>query len=212
MMESQEKNYCIILAGGVGRRLWPASTTELPKQFIDFFGTGRTLLQQTFDRFIRFIPLDHIFISTFADYVPIVREQLPEVPEQNILPEPVQLNTAQAAVWSTWHVALRDADARVVVSPADQLIQHEDRFEQQVEKGLEFVASHDQFLALGVRPTQPNTAYGYIQMGEEVNGGGLYKVQSFSEKPAIDYARMFMDSGGVPLEHGYLPLACPGAW
>lgn len=195
MMESQEKNYCIILAGGVGRRLWPASTTELPKQFIDFFGTGRTLLQQTFDRFIRFIPLDHIFISTFADYVPIVREQLPEVPEQNILPEPVQLNTAQAAVWSTWHVALRDADARVVVSPADQLIQHEDRFEQQVEKGLEFVASHDQFLALGVRPTQPNTAYGYIQMGEEVNGGGLYKVQSFSEKPAIDYARMFMDSG-----------------
>ena len=194
MNESQEKNYCIILAGGVGRRLWPASTKELPKQFIDFFGTGRTLLQQTFDRFARFIPRDHIFISTFQDYVPLVREQLPEVNPANILPEPVQLNTAQAAVWGTWHVAVRDAEARVVVSPADQLIQHDDAFEQQLDKGLSFVATHDQFLALGVKPTVPNTAYGYIQMGEEVNGG-LYSVRSFSEKPAADYARLFLESG-----------------
>ena len=145
MNESQEKNYCIILAGGVGRRLWPASTKELPKQFIDFFGTGRTLLQQTFDRFARFIPRDHIFISTFQDYVPLVREQLPEVNPANILPEPVQLNTAQAAVWGTWHVAVRDAEARVVVSPADQLIQHDDAFEQQLDKGLSFVAPTTSF-------------------------------------------------------------------
>lgn len=194
MMETLEKNYCLILAGGIGRRLWPASTKQLPKQFIDFFGSGRTLLQQTFDRFARFIPREHIFISTFEDYVPLVREQLPEVPEQNILPEPVQLNTAQAAVWGTWHVALKDAEARVVVSPADQLVQHADRFEEQIGRGLAYVAAHDEFLALGVRPTMPNTAYGYIQMGEET-GEGLYKVQSFSEKPALDYARMFMDSG-----------------
>ncbi len=195
MMETQKNNYCIILAGGTGRRLWPASTTELPKQFIDFFGTGRTLLQQTFDRFVRFIPRENIFISTFEDYVPIVREQLPEVSDDHILPEPVQLNTAQAAVWGTWHVALQAPQGRVVVTPADQLIQHEDRFEEQVKNGLEFVGENPVFLALGVKPTMPNTAYGYIQMGDELNADGLYKVQSFSEKPATDYAKMFMESG-----------------
>ena len=195
MMKTQKNNYCIILAGGIGRRLWPTSTKDLPKQFIDFFGTGRTLLQQTFDRFVRFVPVEHIFISTFEDYVPLVREQLPEVSPDHILPEPVQLNTAQAAVWGTWHVALEDPEARVVVSPADQLIQHEDRFEEQILRGLDFVDEHAMFLALGVKPTLPNTAYGYIQMGDELNGEGLYKVQSFSEKPALDYARMFMESG-----------------
>ncbi len=194
MMEIQS-NYCIILAGGTGRRLWPTSTTELPKQFIDFFGTGRTLLQQTFDRFVRFIPRENIFISTFEDYVPTVREQLPEVDDDHILPEPVQLNTAQAAVWGTWHVALQNPNARVVVTPADQLIQREDVFVEQVQKGLDFVGEKQAFLALGVKPTTPNTAYGYIQMGDELNGMGLYKVQSFSEKPAMDYAQMFMESG-----------------
>ena len=102
-MKSHNKNYCIILAGGVGRRLWPVSRKELPKQFIDFFGTGRTLLQQTFDRFAHFIPRNRIFVSTFADYVELVKEQLPELPQGNILPEPVQLNTAPAAIWGTWH-------------------------------------------------------------------------------------------------------------
>lgn len=195
MMETQQKNYCIILAGGIGRRLWPASSKELPKQFIDFFGTGRTLLQQTYDRFVRFIPRTHIFISTYEGYVPLVKEQLPDVPAENILPEPVQLNTAQAAVWGTWHVTLKDAEARVVVSPADQLIQYEERFEKQILQGLDYVGTHPQFMALGVRPSVPNTAYGYIQMGESLSQEGLYKVQSFSEKPAMDYARMFMESG-----------------
>lgn len=194
-MEIQKNNYCIILAGGTGRRLWPASTTTLPKQFIDFFGTGRTLLQQTFDRFVRFIPRENIFISTFEDYVPIVRKQLPEVADDHILPEPVQLNTAQAAVWGTWHVALQDPEARVVVTPADQLIQREDIFAEQVKQGLDYVGENPVFLALGVKPTMPNTAYGYIQMGDELNDSGLCKVQSFSEKPASDYAQMFMESG-----------------
>lgn len=189
------KNYCIILAGGTGRRLWPTSQKELPKQFIDFFGSGRTLLQQTFDRFARFIPEQHIFISTFNDYVPLVREQLPNLPEANILPEPVQLNTAPAAIWGTWHAVLSDPEACVVVSPADQIIQHPERFEKQMLKGLDYVASHNDFLAMGVKPTQPNTAYGYIQMGDKADGEQLYKVQSFSEKPELSYARMFMDSG-----------------
>lgn len=196
-MEAQhhDHDFCIILAGGIGRRLWPASRKELPKQFLDFFGTGRSLLQQTYDRFARFIARDRIFISTFEDYVPLVKEQLPDVSDCCILPEPVQLNTAQAAIWGTWHALLADADANVIVSPADQLIQREDRFVEDLKRGLAYVDTHPEFLAMGIRPTTPNTAYGYIQMGEGVNGGGLYRVQSFSEKPAIDFARMFMDSG-----------------
>lgn len=194
MMETPNKNYCIILAGGIGRRLWPASQKELPKQFIDFLGTGRTLLQQTFDRFAQFLPTKHIFISTFEDYVPLVHQQLPEIPEENILPEPVQLNTAPAAVWGTWHAVLDNEDANVIVSPADQIIQHTDRFEQQIMRGLEYVDTHDELLAIGVKPTLPNTAYGYIQMGDKVEEK-LYKVQSFSEKPEINYAKMFLESG-----------------
>ena len=194
-MEKQQKNYCIILAGGIGRRLWPTSSKELPKQFIDFFGSGRTLLQQTYDRFVKFIPQENIFISTFEGYVHLVREQLPEVKSENILPEPVQLNTAQAEVWGNWHIYMQDSDACVVISPADQLIQREDVFETQIKQGLNFVQQHEQFLALGVTPTMPNTAYGYIQMGHQIADNGLFKVQSFTEKPAIDFARMFMDSG-----------------
>lgn len=189
------KNYCIILAGGTGRRLWPTSQKEMPKQFIDFFGSGRTLLQQTFDRFVRFIPIQHIFVSTFEDYVPLVHSQLPELPEANILPEPVQLNTAPAAIWGTWHAVLADPEACVVVSPADQIIQHEETFEQQILHGLDYVNTHADFLAMGVKPTQPNTAYGYIQMGDEVDEKDMFKVQSFSEKPELNYARLFLESG-----------------
>lgn len=117
MKKPQLNNYCIILAGGVGRRLWPASQKEMPKQFIDFFGTGRTLLQQTYDRFVRFIPADHIFVSTYEGYVRLVQEQLPELPVANIFPEPVQLNTAPASIWATWHAVLVNPDANVIVSP-----------------------------------------------------------------------------------------------
>lgn len=188
--------FCIILAGGVGRRLWPASTKQLPKQFIDFFGTGRTLLQQTYDRFARFIPADHILVSTFESYVPLVREQLPDIPESNILPEKVQLSTAPAAIWGTWHVALAGADeACLIVTPADQIVQDAERFEQQVRKGFDYVARHDVFLAMGVRPTLPNTAYGYIQMGKASKEEHLFRVKSFSEKPEENYAKMFVESG-----------------
>lgn len=195
-METQNTNYCIILAGGIGRRLWPASQKEMPKQFIDFFGSGRTLLQQTYDRFCKIVPQEHIFISTFEDYVPLVQEQLPHVAEKNILPEPVQLNTAPAAIWGTWHAVLADPNANVVVTPADQVIQNDALFREQILNGLSYVAEHAEFLAIGVKPTHPNTAYGYIQMGHAIKGtADLYTVQSFSEKPESYYAKMFMESG-----------------
>lgn len=183
------------MAGGEGRRLWPQSRKYLPKQFIDFFGTGRTLLQQTFDRFATFIPADHIYISTFRDYAGLVYEQLPEVPRDNVLTEPVQLSTAPAAAWATYHIGMQDPDALMVVSPADQQIVYPDRFRQQVERALGFVETQPVFIAMGVQATVPNTAYGYIQMGTTIKEGVLYSVKSFQEKPALDYARLFVESG-----------------
>lgn len=190
----KHKNYCIILAGGIGRRLWPASRKAMPKQFLDFFGVGRTLLQQTFDRFSRFLPTENIFVSTYKDYEELVSIQLPSLPKENILAEPVQLSTLPAATWASFHVSLKDPEACIIVSPADQHIIDVAHFEHDLLDALDFVAEHEEFLAIGVRPTVPNTAYGYIQMGAPANRQGLYRVKSFSEKPEEEYANLFVNS------------------
>lgn len=191
----KHKDFCIIMAGGEGRRLWPQSRKYLPKQFIDFFGTGRTLLQQTYDRFAAFIPATQIYVSTYRDYVDLVREQLPDLPLENVLVEPVQLSTAPAAAWASCHIGMREPDAAIIVTPADQHIVREERFREQVQRTLDFVADNDVFVAMGVKTTVPNTAYGYIQMGNPVKEGVLYNVKSFQEKPAAEYARLFVESG-----------------
>lgn len=188
-------DFCIILAGGVGKRLWPCSRRSVPKQFIDFTGAGRTLLQQTFDRYARFIPPGNIYVSTFRDYAGLVAEQLPELAAGNVLAEPVQLSTAPAAAWASFHIARRHPDANIVVTPSDQLIVNEEKFRKQIGAGLEFVATHAEFLAMGAKPTVPNTAYGYIQTDGPGDGERRFSVKSFSEKPAPEYARLFVESG-----------------
>lgn len=190
-----QNDYCVILAGGIGRRLWPCSVKQKPKQFLDFFGTGRTLLQQTYDRFASFLPKDHIFISTFIDYKEWVRQQLPDFAEENILAEPVQLSTAPAVAWAACHIAHINPEANMIVSPTDQYIIHEEVFAHDVEKGFEFVDKHEGFLAFGVPATAPNTGYGYIQMGEEHEHTGYAHVKAFTEKPGIQFAQMFVESG-----------------
>lgn len=187
-------NFCIILAGGVGKRLWPYSRRSKPKQFLDFFGTGRTLLQHTYDRMAGFIPRENIYISTYSDYTDLVSEQLPQVDADHILAEPVQLSTAPATTWVSYHIASRHPEASIVVTPCDQMILDEERFAQQVSLGLQFVAENDALLSIGVKTTRPNTAYGYIQMGEEVQPN-LFTVSSFTEKPDEDYAAKFVESG-----------------
>lgn len=189
------RDYCIILAGGVGRRLWPCSRKDLPKQFIDFFGVGRTLLQQPYDRIVRLVPCENVLVSTFAGYEELVRRQLPDLPEGNVLSEPVQLSTAPAVAWASRHIALHDPSANIMVTPSDQHIVDENRFVEQLGRGLDFVDGHEDFLAIGVKPTLPNTAYGYIQMGAEREGDCLWSVKSFTEKPAAEYARTFVESG-----------------
>lgn len=188
-------DYCLILAGGVGKRLWPCSRKAYPKQFLDFFGTGRSLLQQTYDRVVRLLPPEHIYISTYEGYKTLVHQQLPDLPEAQILAEPVQLSTAPAVAWASFHIANIAPEANLIVTPADHMIADVGRFEEQLRLGLDFVGTHAEFLAIGAKPGVPNTNYGYIQMAEETIEAGLHRVKSFTEKPDAGFARLFVESG-----------------
>ena len=190
----KHNDYCVILAGGLGQRLWPLSRRELPKQFLDLFGTGRTLLQQTYDRFSSFVPADRIYVSTFADYADLVLQQLPELDDSQALAEPVQLSTAPAVAWATFHIEQMDPEANIIVTPADQMVLNVENFRDDIVRGLEYVEEHADFLALAVKPTYPNTAYGYIQQGARQNGA-QFRVKSFTEKPDIEVAKVFVESG-----------------
>lgn len=187
--------YCLILAGGIGSRLWPVSRSVKPKQFMDPFGTGRTLLQQTYDRFARFIEPSHIFVSTNVEYLPLVYEQLPQVDDEHILEEPIRRGTLASAAWGTVVIAKLDPRADIVVTPADQLILQEERFGQDVLHSLDFVSRHDVLLVMGIRPTRPDTGYGYIQADTRVIEDDVYKVKTFTEKPERQFAEMFLAEG-----------------
>jgi mannose-1-phosphate guanylyltransferase len=187
-------NYCLILAGGVGRRLWPCSRSSFPKQFVDFFGTGRTQLQQTYDRMVKILPSDHIFINTHIDYADIVMQQLPEVDKAHILAEPVNRNTAPSVAWACHRLHRINADANIIVVPSDQMVLNEEAFGESVLQGLDFVATHRSFLTLGVKPTRPEPGYGYIQVSEPVDSQ-VFRVKTFTEKPDREFAQMFMESG-----------------
>lgn len=195
-MEKNLNNFCVILAGGKGRRLWPCSREKKPKQFIDFFGTGRTQLQATYDRFAKLIPGENILVCTNRDYEGFVREQLPGVAEGNVLVEPVNRNTAPCVGWAAAEVYRRAPGAGIVVTPSDQFVLDEAAFAGDVERGLAFVASHDIMLSMGVRPTRPEPGYGYIQAGDaQCDAEGVFGVRSFTEKPERDFAKVFMESG-----------------
>lgn len=187
-------NYCVILAGGVGRRLWPVSRENCPKQFIDFFGMGRSLLQMTYDRVSQFIPQENIYVSTTEEYADLARKQLPVLTDEQLLCEPVRLSTGPTAAWASWHIARRNPAANVAIIPADQMITGEAAYANELLAALDFVASHEEFLAIGVPATAPNTAYGYIQKGREM-GNRLYEVKDFTEKPPRPYAETFVRSG-----------------
>ena len=194
MMEKHKDNYCVILAGGNGRRLWPSSRHDLPKQFIDFFGTGRTQLQAIFDRMSHIIDLPNIYVCTSQEYETVTREQLPQLPAENILVEPVNRNTAPSVAWAGVRIHRHCETARIIIVPSDQYIVGDEQFRNCVEEGLEFVAQNDIILTMGIRPTRPEPGYGYIQIGEPSLVPGISKVQSFTEKPERDFARIFMES------------------
>ena len=190
------KNYCVILAGGVGMRLWPMSRNAKPKQFIDVLGTGKTLLQMTYERFASFIDTDNIIIVTNEAYRQMVVEQLPGIKYENILMEPMRRNTVPAVTWASLEVMRRCPEGRLIVSPSDQNITDVEAFQTDVLRGLDFVGTHDVLLTLGAKPSRPAVSYGYIQMADaEPDETDIYKVRSFTEKPAEDFANIFYESG-----------------
>ena len=194
-MKIDQKNYCVILAGGRGRRLWPCSRDLYPKQFIDFFGTGRTQLQTTYDRFVKQLPAQNIYVCTCKEYVQLVREQLPELPERNLLVEPIHRNTAPSVAWAALRILRLNSKANIIVTPSDQLVMNEESFVKSLEVGVGYVTEHDVLLAMGVKPTRPEPGYGYIQLGDLSCKPDVYRVKSFTEKPEREFARMFMESG-----------------
>ncbi len=195
-MEHSNDNYCLILAGGIGSRLWPVSRKGKPKQFLDIFGVGRTLLQQTYDRFAKFLDSSHIYVTTNVEYLPLVNEQLPEMDDGHILEEPIRRGTLASVAWGTVVVSKENRKANVIVSPADQMILDDEAFKEDVLHALDFVSRESNIVVMGVVPTRPETDYGYIQLGDDGVEGDFYKVKSFTEKPELHFAQMFIDDGG----------------
>lgn len=186
------------MAGGIGSRFWPMSRQQKPKQFLDILGTGKSLLQETFDRFVKIIPKENIYIVTNKSYEKLVLSQIPGIGSNQILLEPSRRNTAPCIAYAINKISLRDEEANVIVAPSDHLILHNDAFLEQVNKGFEFVSSTNSLLTLGIKPCRPDTGYGYIQMSsqkEDPNGNEIRKVKTFTEKPNIELAKSFVSSG-----------------
>ena len=191
-------NYCIIMAGGVGSRFWPLSRQGRPKQFLDILGTGKTLIQQTFERFETFIPKENILIVTSVRYKKLVKEQLPELNDDQVLLEPLRRNTAPCVAYALSKIRLKNPRANLIVAPSDHLIIKEEEFIRQIKKGLDFIEKNDALLTLGIKPSRPETGYGYIQVKKKVDFNqydNLYKVKTFTEKPDLEMAQIFVDSG-----------------
>lgn len=217
-----KNNYCVIMAGGVGSRFWPFSRNHKPKQFLDFFGTGRSLLQMTIDRFRPIVPIENILIVTNVLYRDQVLEQIPDLKAEQVLCEPARRNTAPCIAYAAARIKAMEAirqkgerqKARIVVAPSDHLILQEETFRQTIQQGFDFIDKNDALLTLGMKPTRPETGYGYIQMGEdarkascslenareascslEAKGEGICKVKAFTEKPNLELAKVFLESG-----------------
>jgi len=200
-----DNKYCLILAGGNGSRLWPISRTVKPKQFLDLFGTGRTLLQQTYDRVAQFINPEHIYVSTNVDYLPLVYEQLPELDDMHILEEPLRRGTLAAVAWASVFIAKQNPQATLFVTPSDQIILKEEQYRKDVLSGLDFVSENDGLLVMGITPSRPETGYGYIQMDDEKPlFGDIFTVKSFTEKPNDEFASIFLQEGNFLWNTGLL--------
>ncbi len=193
----KQDTYCVIMAGGVGSRFWPISRTANPKQFLDILGTGKTLIQQTYERFKPLCPVENFLIVTSREYKDIVLEQLPDLTEEQVLLEPLRRNTAPCIAYANTVIQKKNPRASIVVTPADHLIMNDDLFRSNISTGLKFVSENDALLTLGIKPHKPETGYGYIQVGEHVGNGypNFHKVKTFTEKPNYEMAKVFFESG-----------------
>lgn len=187
--------YVAILAGGLGTRFWPKSRAAYPKQFLDILNTGKTLIQDTFNRYASFIPVENIYVITTHEYFPIAKEQLPLIQEENILLEPSRKNTAPCVAYISFKLQQIDPDASLIIAPSDHLITDTVTFQQVTLQALRFSKEMNAFITLGIKPTYPNTGYGYIQFETEALKDNLYRVKTFTEKPDVEIAKTFIASG-----------------
>jgi len=185
------------MAGGVGSRFWPVSRTAFPKQFIDFFGVGKTLIQSTYDRFTSICPPENIFIVTNEIYIDLIKEQLPALSSNQILAEPIMRNTAPCIAYGSMKIAEINPNAVIVVAPSDHTISNQDGFIKAINQSLEAAAENSCLLTLGIKPNRPDTGYGYIQYEDEVlvTDKAIHKVKTFTEKPNLELAQSFVQSG-----------------
>ena len=197
-MSKSKHNFCVIMAGGIGARFWPMSRTTHPKQFIDILGTGETLIQQTYNRFRKICPKENIYIVTNELYKSLVREQIPEMPCNQILLEPSRRNTAPCIAYANYCILQRDPEARIVVAPSDHIILREDVFLEDITTAMKAASENDWLLTLGIRPSRPDTGYGYIQYEDghtSKKDRQIRKVRTFTEKPDLELAITFLKCG-----------------
>ena len=190
-----KNNYVAIMAGGIGSRFWPLSRTDFPKQFLDILNTGRTLIQSTYDRFISFVPKENIFIVTTNQYKNIVADQLPDLNVDNILCEPSRKNTATCIAYISYKLHQLNPDANLICAPADHIILDTPGFKKTCLQALHFTAHIKALVTLGIKPTHPNTGYGYIQYEQQEVSENVFKVKTFTEKPDKELAKTFISSG-----------------
>lgn len=193
-----ENNFCIIMAGGIGSRFWPMSKSTMPKQFLDILGTGRTFIQMTFDRFKHICPVENIYVVTSVAYKNLVMEQLPELNEHQVLLEPLRRNTAPCVAYASYKIKTINPKANIIVAPSDHLIVKEDDFIKEINKGIDYAQNNPVLVTLGITPSRPETGYGYIQIDGQADYkdyGNLYQVKTFTEKPNLDMAKVFVSSG-----------------
>lgn len=192
-----ENNYLVILAGGAGSRFWPISSEELPKQFLDILGCGRTLIQLTLERFNGLIPKENVWVVTAEKYREIVMEQLPEVRSSNILYEPCRRNTAPCICYVSWKIKKLNTKANIVVSPSDHLVVDIQAFQSAIDDSLSFAAETDAVVTLGLKPTRPETGYGYIKADLTYSSSrkhNIFRVDEFKEKPTLEVAKEYIQS------------------
>jgi mannose-1-phosphate guanylyltransferase len=190
-----QHHYVAIMAGGIGSRFWPQSRTSYPKQFLDILNTGKSLIRWTYERYAAFIPTENIYIVTSDEYVSIVQEQLPELNPENILAEPSRKNTAPCVAYISYKLLQKDPEASLIVAPSDHMILDNENFRTITLQALDFVSNIKSLVTLGIKPTHPNTGYGYIQHEPMQVADGIYKVKTFTEKPNLELAKTFLASG-----------------
>lgn len=188
------QNHVVIMAGGIGSRFWPMSVPEYPKQFIDVMGVGKSLIQLTAERFERVCPKENFWVVTSEKYVGIVKEQLPEIPTQHILAEPEARNTAPCIAYACWKIKKQYPEANIVVTPSDALVLNTEEFKRCINQALEFTAHSEAIVTLGMKPTRPETGYGYIAATEEADNG-IFQVEAFKEKPNLETAQKYLAQG-----------------